>query len=107
MAALADARRATLTATIAELLRTHSPDLTAPFRPAELTARVDRAVAQARGHGVTEPWDLYRFSEQHLRLGDGFDASPWAAPIFSSRTLSATQKLDRIDYHQVRVLSRA
>lgn len=66
---------------LAAHLRRAWPDESAALSDEALLGRVRDGVARARARGITTPYDLARFLDLLLLLGDGFDASPersWA-----------------------------
>lgn len=101
-AALANAR---IVPAMAKLLRLYGGAAVGRRSDDELHQSIHDGLVVAERHGVTEPYDVYRFVEWQLRLGEGFDRSePWVAEILGSDALDGHQKMNRIDYHARHVL---
>jgi hypothetical protein len=74
------------------------PRLAEALGPEGLRAQVDRAVADARGHGFTEERHLMKYVNVTCALGLDFAVSgryPWAARILAE-PLSPTDRMARL-----------
>ena len=67
-----------------------------PHEP-EPRARVERALARGRGHGLVAEFDLLRWVGLDLALGADFErdpARPWAAEVLGARAYAPGPKVD-------------
>ncbi|MBL8943144.1 MAG: hypothetical protein JNK45_08365 [Myxococcales bacterium] len=75
---------------------------------AEVPARVDAALRRALALGLADGWDIYRYIEYRLRLGDDFESRPEYQEI--ARVLASTQvdggaRMDWLDSYYEHVLN--
>jgi len=88
-----------------ELLCEHGPPSASELDSRELRAKIQRGMRGAGSHGISELYDVYRFVEWQLRLGEGFgESNAWAAEILAFEAFDGTEKMNRIDYHAQHVL---
>lgn len=65
-------------------------------KPEELEAFVERGVQAAAAKGIELEYDVTRYLELSLSIGQDFPALAWAVPIFEDTGLLPSQKMDQI-----------
>lgn len=64
----------------------------------ELEACVRAAMARAKKLGVTETWDIYRFSLFAVLFGVAFyESETWAREVCADESLGWSAKMDRLE----------
>lgn len=68
---------------------------------ADLRARVRGGIRRAREYGITSQYDVSRFVDLELQLGEGFDSRlDWASDILQSDKHSPSERVNRLVGHQ-------
>lgn len=85
--------------------------LRARFPSASCTATIERSrefvresVRIAKGFGITQAYELRRFTELRVEYGENVHLLDWAAQILNDPTLSGCGKMERIDDYSLYVL---
>lgn len=93
---LAVLAESTLVRQILEHLAEFFPDHCATLRPPTLRAHVEKAIARARSHGLTDGPHLCTFVDLVFLFGHEFDTQSWAARILGDRDLAARREAQMI-----------
>lgn len=85
-------------------LQTSFPDQVGGIPEPKLRATIRKSLADASNYNVRDEVDVWRYIEYVVRYGADFDKNPatsWAGEILRNRDLAGTDKMNKIDDHDL------
>ncbi len=92
---------------VADYLKKNLPNKVKPFDKQPLDTLIKNGIKKARAYSIKTEWDVCRFVQYQVRLGENFDKtheSSWAVEILKNPELNGPAKMDYMDYYYFYVL---